>query len=193
MLFKSQPWIDPCLQLYSCISQEDCYHTDDNLTRSLGPNFWLDWTSSFEPFGVWAQSFQPIRKLRFLWHTEEQELYILVVAHSCSWMSMMMMTMHCWWQISKGVMMIHCCHLLKRNAKTCRIKGRPILKGIYEWVKPHVRYQTDLSEIHVKGEVHELFWEISNWEDEHCHTNSDRDPSCENIWTIKGVGRFCLP
>ena len=43
-----------------------------------------------------------------------------------------------------------------------------------------------LSEIHIECEVHELFWEISNWKNEHCNTNSDWNSTWVIIKTIAG-------
>ena len=40
-----------------------------------------------------------------------------------------------------------------------------------------------LSEIHIECEVHELFWEISNWKNEHCDTNSDWN----STWVLKTI------
>ena len=56
-------------------------------------------------------------------------------------------------------------------------------------------YNVNLSEIHVEGEVHELFREISNGEDEHGDTNGDRNSTwkllsfsfCYDNFTDKGM------
>ena len=47
-------------------------------------------------------------------------------------------------------------------------------------------YNVNLSEIHVEGEVHELFREISNGEDEHGDTNGDRN----STWKMPSFS-FC--